>query len=261
MARPAPPARREPAPGRERPERRDGRRRDGTGATGPGYDRRDRPAGDRPGTDAAPRARPDRRRRPADRAHGRDSARPVRSRVRRGSGSARIAAGGPQGPPAHWHPQGAQDRKARPARTGATGPTGATGATGPTGAGGLAGAVEGVATGSVTTSVAVYTTLPGGPSVDAVIPASGKVLVILTAEISGSNAGNTVLHRFHVSQPRRQRCFGYEFASSGRRKSSPGECDGAAHRPDPWNTVTFTAVYKSDRLRHRRRRSMRDRSP
>jgi hypothetical protein len=38
--------------------------------------------------------------------------------------------------------------------------------------------------------LAVYGTLPGGPSVDAVIPASGKVLVILTAEVSGSNVGS-----------------------------------------------------------------------
>ena len=60
-------------------------------------------------------------------------------------------------------------------------PTGATGATGP---GAAASAVEGVATGSVSTSSSVYVTLAGGPSVNAVIPASGKVLVILTGELS-----------------------------------------------------------------------------
>jgi hypothetical protein len=37
----------------------------------------------------------------------------------------------------------------------------------------------------------VYTLLAGGPSVDAVIPASGKVLVILTGELSGSNNTST----------------------------------------------------------------------
>jgi hypothetical protein len=44
-----------------------------------------------------------------------------------------------------------------------------------------------VATGSVSTSSAVYTTLLGGPSVNAVVPASGRVLVILTAEVNGSS--------------------------------------------------------------------------
>ena len=76
-----------------------------------------------------------------------------------------------------------------------------------------------------------------GPSVDAVVPASGRLLVILTAEASGSSAQQRrrVLHCFHVSQPKQQRCSGCEFASSDRRGSSPGEYYGADHQPDPWS--------------------------
>ena len=77
--------------------------------------------------------------------------------------------------------------------TGATGTTGATGATGPTGpTGTVAAAVEGVATGSVTTTSSVYVGLLGGPSVDAEVPDSGRVLIILTAELSDSNNNTTV---------------------------------------------------------------------
>jgi hypothetical protein len=82
--------------------------------------------------------------------------------------------------------------------TGANGNTGATGATGVgvTGATGATGpsagaAVEGVATGSVSTSSSVYISLAGGPSVDAVIPASGRVLVILTGELSAGTIFNS----------------------------------------------------------------------
>jgi hypothetical protein len=69
---------------------------------------------------------------------------------------------------------------------GVAGTTGASGATGATGPGAAAGAIEGVATGSVTTNSTVYVSLLGGPAFDVVIPASGKVLVILTGELSTS---------------------------------------------------------------------------
>jgi hypothetical protein len=54
-------------------------------------------------------------------------------------------------------------------------------------------AVQSVATNSFDMNDTVYTQFPlqGGPSVVAVVPASGQLIVILTAEASGSNLGDT----------------------------------------------------------------------
>ncbi len=49
---------------------------------------------------------------------------------------------------------------------------------------------QGVATGIVTTNSSVYIALAGGPSVTTVVPPSGDVELILTAEASGSSASN-----------------------------------------------------------------------
>jgi Collagen triple helix repeat (20 copies) len=64
---------------------------------------------------------------------------------------------------------------------GATGASGATGATGPTA---VAGAVTATATASLPVTVAVYTSLPGGPEVT--VTTGTTALVIVTAEVTGS---------------------------------------------------------------------------
>jgi len=51
--------------------------------------------------------------------------------------------------------------------------------------------VEDVATGAITVNSSVYTKVLGGPSVDVLIPPSGKVLVILTGELNGDNNNST----------------------------------------------------------------------
>jgi len=50
--------------------------------------------------------------------------------------------------------------------------------------------VQGVATAVATTPSDVYIDLLDGPSVDAVVPASGQLILILTAEASGSSSSN-----------------------------------------------------------------------
>ncbi len=49
---------------------------------------------------------------------------------------------------------------------------------------------QGVATDSITVTQAVYVTDPLGPRVAAIVPASGQLIVILTAEASGSDSGS-----------------------------------------------------------------------
>ena len=49
---------------------------------------------------------------------------------------------------------------------------------------------QNIATNVINVTQAVYTPDPTGPSVNAIVPASGQLIVILTAEASGSNQGN-----------------------------------------------------------------------
>jgi hypothetical protein len=93
--------------------------------------------------------------------------------------------------------------------------------------------------------LAVYGTLPGGPSVDAVIPASGKVLVILTAEVSGSNVGSNASSTGFMSVS-----LDNSIALDTNSLRVAGEDPVRASVTvlisglTPGNTVTFTAVYK-----------------
>jgi hypothetical protein len=52
-------------------------------------------------------------------------------------------------------------------------------------------AVQGVATNSFDENSTVYVGVAGGPSATAVVPASGQLIVILTAEANGSGLGDT----------------------------------------------------------------------
>jgi hypothetical protein len=54
-------------------------------------------------------------------------------------------------------------------------------------------AVQGIATASVTVNSSVYVTLLGGPDVDVVIPPSGRLIVILTAEASCTANGTAFM--------------------------------------------------------------------
>ena len=137
---------------------------------------------------------------------------------------------------------------------GATGPTGATGATGDTGAtgpGAAAVAVQGVASGIVTTNSTVYVTLgvapDDGPSATVVVPPSGKLLVILTAEISGSA---------HPTATRPRTAFmsvslNGSVALDANSLRSSGDSRVRASvtvlitNLTPGTPITFTAVYKN----------------
>jgi hypothetical protein len=125
--------------------------------------------------------------------------------------------------------------------TGPTGATGATGATGPSAASWLAGAEEGVATASLSTSVAVYTALAGGPSVSLVVPASGRFLVILTGELSGSNAGTTAYMSFSIDNS-----VALDTNSLRVEGANPVRASATllVTGLTPGLTVTFTAMYK-----------------
>ena len=70
--------------------------------------------------------------------------------------------------------------------TGATGVTGSTGATGPTGASGLSGAKVRTSSGSANINTTFYN--GGGESITVTVPASGQVLLTLTARITPSGA-------------------------------------------------------------------------
>jgi hypothetical protein len=135
--------------------------------------------------------------------------------------------------------------------TGSTGATGASGATGPTGATGPAGTAgtEGnvVAT-TVTSTATTYsaTTSPAspGPAVTVTVPASGKVLVSVTAGMIG-DAGSRVCHM--------------GFATSGANSAAATDANALIHQGSNLNqdsasfvltglaggSTTFTAQYSS----------------
>jgi hypothetical protein len=129
--------------------------------------------------------------------------------------------------------------------TGATGSAGAAGTTGATGATGpsAGAAVEGVATGSIDVTQAVYTSDLTGPKVQAVIPASGRVLVVLTGELSTSNLFRTSSAFMSVSLDGSVALDTNSLRVSGNnpvRASVTLLLTGLT----PGNTVTFEAVYK-----------------
>ena len=74
-----------------------------------------------------------------------------------------------------------------------------------------------------------------GHGVWRVVPTSGKVLVILTAEVSGSSSanGNATSAGFMSASV----ALDTNSLRLTGEKSSPGECDAAAHRSDPGATV------------------------
>jgi len=121
------------------------------------------------------------------------------------------------------------------------GVTGVMGVIGVPGFGGLGGVVEGVVSGTLSTSSSVYVTLAGGPSADLVIPASGKVLVILTGELSGSNTGTTAFMSVSLDNSVALDTNSLRVTGANPVRASVTVLIGGL---TPGLTVNFRAVYK-----------------
>jgi hypothetical protein len=95
-----------------------------------------------------------------------------------GTGAGSTGPTGPTGPAGLSGPTGPAGAASQ-----VTGPTGPTGGTGPTGPAGTNGATSNTAEAIVHTGSIAYVDLPGGPAVSATVPASGQVLVSLSASL------------------------------------------------------------------------------
>ncbi len=110
--------------------------------------------------------------------------------------------------------------------------------------------VQGVATASTTVSSDVYVALLDGPDVDAVVPASGQLILILTAEIRGNSLPNTdpcstdymsvALNGSVALDANALRVTGVI--------SKPGEYHGADHRTDPRRQHQLRSLVQERRL-------------
>ncbi|MDQ2655494.1 MAG: hypothetical protein M3Z20_20890 [Chloroflexota bacterium] len=97
---------------------------------------------------------------------------------------------GPTGPTGPTGPAGGGTGAGATGPTGPAGPPGLSGPAGPPGPTGTIGTVTATADGNVSTDSPSFSDLAGGPSVTATVPASGRVLVTLTADLfTNANAG------------------------------------------------------------------------
>ena len=116
---------------------------------------------------------------------------------------------GVPGVPGVQGPAGVTGATGAAGTTGATGATGSTGATGATGATGVAGAVGGAKGGSLSVTVNTsWSTLSNtGPQTTLVVPASGRVLVTIGANL-GPAFGNAVFMGFNIVGANTRTCTG-----------------------------------------------------
>jgi hypothetical protein len=108
-------------------------------------------------------------------------------------GATGAGATGPTGPSGADGPTGAR---------GATGATGSTGATGATGPAGTAGTKAGSIAASESTTKETFTELPSGksePFASVTVPASGRVLVSVTAQMEASTGEGSCFMGFAIS--------------------------------------------------------------
>lgn len=159
---------------------------------------------------------------------------------------------GPAGPPGPTGPAGSGS--GTPGATGPAGPAGpigpggARGATGPMGPEGVSGAAAATVLTLDVVQTSAFADLPGGPAVTITVPASGRVLVLLTASVyHNANAHSAMSFAVMGSGDNRQPqdYLGISYSNNGQLIAVTLSAAIPVSGLNP-GSHTFTAKYKQD---------------